>query len=526
MIFNRNDNMRKTAITITTLCILLYATACNDRYELPEGQRIYMQAGNSQGSEELLEDGDRLGLYAFKNSDTPENNFMGVREMDNLMVTIKNGQIQGESPLYFPKYEDNTDFYLYYPYEETSVETGQIYQSVITYNDQSDDNYFRRSDKMVAVNLDVKKAPEPVVFRLKRLMSRIDFKLVPGEGYGSISELKNSGIILKNIRNNTSLDMISQILLEPDTPNDIVPHGRFTENNAENCVEGVSAIIVPQKFDKGKVLFTVQAGDKKFNGTLDKEMQFEAGKQYCLTMTLNKSINGESITVDATIKDWTEGLEINSGIVEVDPDDDISYVMDIDGNEYDIIQIGAQKWLAGNLKTTRFNDGTPIENIPAQFDWDDAGSVEKPAFCYYDNNSDNKDKYGILYNWHVANSGKICPEGWRVPDSDDFNTLITTLGENAGTKIKSTDPWYDLTGTTKPEYSGTNESGFNAVASGSRCYQSGFERLDMYGEWWTTDVNEVYSYSAYSYLVYAKYNDIRSAYHPKEYGLAIRCIKD
>ena len=51
-------------------------------------------------------------------------------------------------------------------------------------------------------------------------------------------------------------------------------------------------------------------------------------------------------------------------------------------------------------------------------------------------------------------------------------------------------------------------------------------RIGMYGEWWTSEVQDTYTTSAYMFYVYAKYADIRTLYHLKETGHAVRCIKD
>ena len=97
--------------------------------------------------------------------------------------------------------------------------------------------------------------------------------------------------------------------------------------------------------------------------------------------------------------------------------------IDIDGNEYNVIKIGDLYWTVENLKTTKFNDGTDIKLITDNEEWDDGWENNMPAYCYYDNDLDNKNKYGALYNFHVVNTGKLAPEGWRVPTDDDWTNL-------------------------------------------------------------------------------------------------------
>jgi membrane protein implicated in regulation of membrane protease activity len=43
------------------------------------------------------------------------------------------------------------------------------------------------------------------------------------------------------------------------------------------------------------------------------------------------------------------------------PDGKTGMVKDIEGNAYAIIKIGDQWWMAENLKTTQYRNGTPID---------------------------------------------------------------------------------------------------------------------------------------------------------------------
>ncbi|MFQ8827572.1 MAG: FISUMP domain-containing protein [Alistipes sp.] len=84
-------------------------------------------------------------------------------------------------------------------------------------------------------------------------------------------------------------------------------------------------------------------------------------------------------------------------------------------------KIGDFYWMASNLKTQHLNDGTPIPVIEGGCSaWD--GQTE-PAACIFMNKSENEEKYGLLYNFYTVATGKLCPEGWTVPDWEQMDAL-------------------------------------------------------------------------------------------------------
>jgi uncharacterized protein (TIGR02145 family) len=75
-------------------------------------------------------------------------------------------------------------------------------------------------------------------------------------------------------------------------------------------------------------------------------------------------------------------------------------VTDIDGNVYQTVQIGSQVWMAENLRTTRFNDGTAIPVVVDGKTW---AALTTPGYCWYRNSpSQYKARYGAYYNWYAA----------------------------------------------------------------------------------------------------------------------------
>ncbi len=221
-------------------------------------------------------------------------------------------------------------------------------------------------------------------------------------------------------------------------------------------------------------------------------------------------------------------ITVNIGDIIFNPNLSYGSVTDIDGNNYRTIQIGNQLWMAENLKTTRFNDGTDIPLVINGITWT---QLTTPAYGWYDN---YKEKYeaafGALYNGYVidimSNGNKnVCPVDWHVPTDDDWTSLTTFLGgeDIAAEKLKET----GNTHWTGPDAGGTNESGFTALPGGTHSnsyYEGLFTGIGLVGQWWSST-----NYDLIPPLWYRAMDSgstlIRDNVN-KKLGISVRCIKD
>ncbi len=189
---------------------------------------------------------------------------------------------------------------------------------------------------------------------------------------------------------------------------------------------------------------------------------------------------------------------------------------DIDGNIYDTVVIGTQVWMAENLKTTRLNDGTEIPLVTSDTAW---SNLRSQGYCWYGNYEAffNLNHYGALYNFYAVKSGKLCPAGWHVPDTDEWYTLITFLGNNiAGGKMKETGTLNWLS----PNTGATNESGFNALPGGFRnAYYKNYQRFRISGYFWHSESTDAMS------VAYSSEDVIHGSMSRND-GLSVRCVKD
>jgi uncharacterized protein (TIGR02145 family) len=223
--------------------------------------------------------------------------------------------------------------------------------------------------------------------------------------------------------------------------------------------------------------------------------------------------------------------------------------VDGDDNNYPVVEIGNQIWMARNLMTTKYNDGSNIPLVEEQSQWTD---LTTPGFCWYNNDLLTfKLPYGAYYNWYVLsstnNGGKnACPVGWHIPSDDEWHTLALKLDANAifgygtesfiaGGKLKETGTAHWIS----PNNGATNETGFSALPGGDRdnqqfvnmhhnaMYWSATENPDPNPHGRKTSSENDYPTSWWRQIPYSTSNLLLvRGYSEKGYGCSVRCLKD
>lgn len=197
-----------------------------------------------------------------------------------------------------------------------------------------------------------------------------------------------------------------------------------------------------------------------------------------------------------------------------------SFVDERDNQTYNWVRIGEQVWMSENLNVEKFRNGDIIPHAKTEEEWKKARASKQPAWCYYDNEPANGEKYGKLYNWYAVNDSRgLTPAGWHIPSDAEWTQLIEYLeGKNgAGKKMKSTNGWKD-------NGNGTNECNFLGLPCGIRSYFGSFNYFGNYAYWWSsTESNTDFAYTRSLYFESA---DVFRGSLGKGSGFSVRCLKD
>lgn len=249
-----------------------------------------------------------------------------------------------------------------------------------------------------------------------------------------------------------------------------------------------SDIIKPQEIQKAK--------------TSSVPMQYNLGD-----IILFKAYSGNyiSILTDIVSGDKT----INFNFVEC---------KDVDGNYYSTVTIGNQVWMAENLKTSKYRNGTSISDKTNLSTW---GTSTTEAYSDYASPG-NSTTFGKLYNWFAAsNSNNLAPLGWHVPTDADWTTLSDFLGGQnlAGDKLKENGNinWTTLNSTA------TNSTGFTALPGGSKSTDNTVYDTGNIGYWWSASEGTTTTNGWYRSLSNQNGTFTRG-YYSKAGGMSIRCL--
>lgn len=206
-------------------------------------------------------------------------------------------------------------------------------------------------------------------------------------------------------------------------------------------------------------------------------------------------------------------------------------VKDADGNVYETVKVGGFCWLAENLKTTKYQDGTEILKPLSNSDWREAGNKKEGAYACYQNENQFCQTYGALYNIYAVDQG-LCPDGWYVPTDKDWKDFEIRLGidkeevdrlywrgEKTGLMIAGENHLWNDDLSQDEKFATTD---FKAVPAGYRMSGGNFSWLGGRANFWSSTIEA----SGWRRTIMpGRTGGIRRTAAAKNFGFSVRCIK-
>ena len=198
------------------------------------------------------------------------------------------------------------------------------------------------------------------------------------------------------------------------------------------------------------------------------------------------------------------------------PEDSCSN-LNLNSYSYKTVIIGQQVWLAEDLKTDQFRNGSTIPDYNSEV-FDSSGS----KFVM-----DSEDYENRRFYYSAKALNQLAPIGWRIPTKLDVESLINELGGDsiAGGKLKEAgyNSW-DF-----PNQFATNEAGFTALGTGYRNNSGNLVDARRRYCFWTQDTLRVIdSIETYYWTLKLSFDSNNALLVPDSSGLGhpVRLIKD
>ncbi len=263
---------------------------------------------------------------------------------------------------------------------------------------------------------------------------------------------------------------------------------------------------------------------------------------YTETQTLSDVISQNNSAGNANITDLADPVNPQDAVTKVYVDALLERIEDLeivtygfidarDGNNYTVVKIGNQIWMAENLKylPSVVGSSTGSSTTPYYYVQGYDGTNVNDAKATVNYNT-----YGVLYNWPAAMNGEsgsnenpsgvqgVCPSGWHLPSDAERTELTDYLGGTAiaGGKLKETGTTHWST----PNAGATNETGFTALPGGRRHNNGTFGNLNLDGFWWNATEND--TDNAWRWLIDYNFSSATGYFDLKEQGFSVRCVKD
>ncbi len=184
------------------------------------------------------------------------------------------------------------------------------------------------------------------------------------------------------------------------------------------------------------------------------------------------------------------------------------------------IVIGTQQWMSKNLDVAFYRNGDPIPQVIDPTAW---AKLTTGAWCYYNNDPMQGNKYGKLYNWYAVNDARgLAPQGWHIASDAEWTTLETTLGgiDVAGGKMKEPGT-FNWAG---PNTGADNSSGWAGLPGGFRDNNGSFDDVSFGGYWWSASESSTF----FPWFLFLSYftDDLYRVNRLKPNGFSVRCLRD